>query len=66
MIELRVKSYCQNCRFFEPTVNTLFNANYAVQTIVTCENDDRCRDIYKNIKDELEECEKEKIKNERN
>ena len=43
-----------------------FNANYAVQTIVTCENDDRCRDIYKNIKDELEECEKEKIKNERN
>lgn len=46
-ITLRVNDYCQNCPYFEPKVcKTVFMGGYH-ETLVTCEDMDKCERLVK-------------------
>ena len=58
MIKLDVADYCQSCPDFIADVEkfeygSLSNAN-AVHTIIRCMNRDRCRNLVRHLKEELE------------
>lgn len=58
MIRLDVSKYCSNCPGFEPIVekNVLRGDGgiKMVNTVVTCKNSARCRNIYSYIRNECE------------
>lgn len=49
MITLEVKSYCQNCSDFHPTVEKFYADGSTYMQIVTCENAQRCRQLCEQI-----------------
>ena len=63
MIELKVEDYCQNCKAFSPSTETMeyrdrvnFDGTIDlahVRTIVRCENAKRCAGIARHIRNEL-------------
>ena len=63
MIELVVDDYCQSCPDFIADVEKLeygyYNGIKAVNTIVRCMNRDRCQNMVKYLKEELEVTENE-------
>ena len=50
MIELQVKSYCNNCPEFDPICHKLFQGDGTIMSIVTCEHYDKCTQIFENAK----------------
>lgn len=59
MIETRFEDYCDGCDELDPTVSRLYSDNHVICTVISCENQERCRRIYGNIKKNiLEELER--------
>lgn len=58
MIKLDVDDYCQSCPDFEADVEKFeygcLNEVKSVYTTIRCENSDRCRNLVKHLKEELE------------
>ena len=50
MIKLKVENYCQNCNDFEPDVYKSKKYGGDTTTIVSCEYEKRCYNIYKHLK----------------
>lgn len=53
MIKLQVKPYCNNCPEFEPICHKLFHYDRTIMTIVTCEHNDKCKQMFENAKQYL-------------
>lgn len=56
MITLKVEPYCENCNLFEAESDTtaIYSANtlYHRETIITCTNRKKCKELYEYIKQE--------------
>lgn len=53
MINVLVKEYCEGCIYFEPNCTTFFSDNKP-NYIITCENANKCRQMYLHVKNEME------------
>lgn len=61
MISLDIENYCHNCSEFEPDCKTIIymaDGKIIVDTLVTCEHKDRCRNIKTYIEQQLARKEK--------
>lgn len=59
MIKLDVEEFCQSCQGFKAESNTtVYSDGILVETIVTCEDIKKCRNIKRHIERELH---KEKV-----
>ena len=63
MIETRFEDYCDGCDEIDPIVSRLYSDNHIICTVISCENQERCRRIYDNVRKNLLE-ELERINNE--
>ena len=62
MIRLDVEDYCQDCRAFEPetdtnalySINGEFNGEFSVETVITCERRNWCKNLVRYLKKQLE------------
>ena len=56
MITLKVEPYCENCKRFEAETATtaIYGGNtlYHYETIITCTNRQKCKELYEHIKQE--------------
>ena len=63
MIKLDVANYCQSCPDFIADVEKFeygsLNEVKSVNTTIRCENSDRCRNLVRHLKEELEVTENE-------
>ena len=63
MIKLDVNDYCQSCPDFEAAVEKFeygyLNEVKSVNTTIRCENRDRCRNLVRHLKEELEVTERD-------
>ena len=50
MIETRFEDYCDGCDGIDPIVSRLYSDNHIICTVISCENRERCRRIYDNMK----------------
>ena len=50
MIETRFEDYCDGCDEIDPIVSRLYSDNHIICTVISCENQERCRRIYGNMK----------------
>lgn len=54
MIDIDLEPYCQECSYFDPTIEKFWADNKGYITRISCKNIDRCRTISENIKRHLE------------
>ena len=58
MIHLKIESYCHDCGDFKActSVTNLYSCGQVAhrETTITCKNKDRCDQLYKHIKENLE------------
>lgn len=59
MIKLSVEEYCWNCDGFEPVTDKYKSLSDSTMIFIKCENERRCRAIYRHIKNHLEKEQKD-------
>lgn len=54
MITLHKATYCEECPEFEAETERTFAGDMCIQTRIYCKHSQRCRNIYKYIKEQAE------------